>query len=103
LYLSAVNGHEEARAGNDPGNAAMVEILAVELGKGFTMPVIVWLSSGAEIKIEKAVSATIEPTPIGSGITEVWLICRDANNHAVAKFKWAGVVGYNVVEPDKAG
>lgn len=62
------------------------------------MPVIVWLSSGAEVKIEKAVSATIEPSPIGSGVTEERLICRDANNHAVAVFKWAAVAGYNVVE-----
>ena len=63
------------------------------------MPVIVWLSSGAEIKIEKAVSATIEPTPIGSGVTEQRLICRDANNHAVAEFRWAEATGYNVVDP----
>lgn len=65
------------------------------------MPVIVWLSCGAEVKIEKAVSVTIEPTPVGSGVTEQRLICRDANNHAVALFKWAEVAGYNVVEPSK--
>ena len=79
----------------------MVEILAVEPGEGLKMPVIVWLSSGAEVKIEDAVAATIEPSPVGSGITEVWLICCDAHDHAVAKFKWAGVEGYYVTRLEK--
>jgi hypothetical protein len=70
-------------------------------GEGYTMPVIVWLSSGVEVKIEDAVAATLEPSPVGSGITEVWLICRDAHDHAVAKFKWAGVEGYYVTKPEK--
>jgi hypothetical protein len=79
----------------------VVEVLVAESGKGFTMPVHVWLSNGAEVKIEDAVSATIEPSPVGSGITEVWLICRDAHRQEVAKFKWAGVVGYHVTKPEE--
>ena len=45
------------------------------------MSVHVWLSNGAEVEIEDVVSATIEPSPVGLGITEVWLICRDAHGH----------------------
>jgi hypothetical protein len=78
-----------------------VEVLVAEPGKGFTMPVIVWLSNGAEVKIGNAVAATVEPTPIGSGITEERLICRDAHGHEVAKFKWVDVVGYHVTEPEE--
>jgi hypothetical protein len=78
--------------------------------------VLVWLSNGAEVKIEHAVSATIEPTPIGSreaiwldhfhrtGIrasTELQLIWRDAHGHQVAEFKWVEVVGYHVTEPEE--
>jgi hypothetical protein len=29
------------------------------------------------------------------------LICRDANDNPVAEFKWAEVVGYHVIEPEK--
>jgi hypothetical protein len=65
------------------------------------MCVHVWLSNGPEVKIEDVVSATIEPSPVGLGITEVWLICRDAYRQEVAKFKWAGVEGYHVTKPEE--
>jgi hypothetical protein len=65
------------------------------------MPVHVWLSNGVEVKIEDAVAATLEPSPVGSGMTEVWLICRDAHGHEVAKFKWASVEGYHVTKPEE--
>jgi hypothetical protein len=76
----------------------------------------VWLSNGAEVKIEDAVTATIKPILIGSGeatwldrfhragiraSTELQLMCRDAHGHEVAKFKCADVVGYHVTEPEE--
>ncbi len=64
------------------------------------MSVHVWLSNGAEVEIEDVVSATIEPSPVGSGITEVWLICRDAHGHQVTEFKWVEVVRYHVTKPE---
>ena len=47
------------------------------------MPALVWLSNGVEVTIGNAVAATVEPTPIGSGKAEEWLICRDAHGHMV--------------------
>jgi hypothetical protein len=65
------------------------------------MPVTVWFSNGAAVKVEKAVAATFEPPRFGSGVTQGWLISRDAHGHEVAKFRWADVVGYHVTKPEE--
>ena len=64
------------------------------------MPVTIWFSNRAAVKVEKAVTATFEPPRFEAGVTQGSLICRDVHGHEVAKFRWEDVLGYHVTKPE---